>query len=397
MKRVLPFLAVAFLMSAPKLAADWLVTAEGELIETRGPWRVAGQKILYTDLEGEVRTLDLSEIDLIGSKETTELRTGKPYVEPQGEPGNAAGTLRSAPPRVSIFVDAFCQECREAREFLEAQGLPFQVKDISQDRRALREYKKKAGHGGGMPIIDVDGHLIFRYRPQVVRERLEELRTREASEAAELLRRATDALGGSEAIASVRSLDVRAACTGPGGGFTTEVLSMRPDRTLMRQTTSSGTTERYVVGDLGWRKDPESGETQPLSRELRDVVRGHEFDFLFLDLGQRFTDHRATGRTEIDGQACQEVLMLDAYGLEAAACFDEVTHLPAALAFYPPPGTGTEPIRIHVGGWRRVEGVSYLTGFTLRQGEEVFTYDYEDIRPNSVKAELFEVPPELLP
>jgi len=120
-----------------------------------------------------------------------------------------------------------------------------------------------------------------------------------------------------------------------------------------------------------------------------------EFHFLFLDLDQRFTDHRATGPAKAGGKACQEVLMLDGYGLEAAACFDETTHLPVSLAFYPPPGTGTEPIRITVEGWRRIEGVSYLTGFTLRQGEEVFTYEYEDIRPHSVEAELFEVPPEL--
>lgn len=393
MKRALYCLAAAaaLLLPAGRGAADWLVTADGELIETRGPWRIAGQKLLYTDLTGEIRTLDLSQVDLEGSKETTELRTGKPYVEPRGETQGAAGvTLCSAPPRIRIFVDAFCPVCGEARTLLEELGLPFEVKDISQDRRALREYKKKAGHGGGVPVIDVDGHLIFRYRPQVVRERVAELATRQGAEAADLLRRATAAMGGAEAISAVRSLAVRAACTGPGGPFTTEIFSIRPDRTLMRQKSSSGTTELYVVGERGWSKDPATGETESLSREMRDTVRGHEFHFLFLDLGERFTDHRATGRTEA---GCQEVSMLDGYGLEAAVCFDETTHLPVSLAFFPPPGSGTEPIRIAVEGWRSIEGVSYLTGFTLRQGDEVFTYEYEDIRPNSVEAELFEVPP----
>ncbi len=388
--------ATALLLAAQPGAADYLVTADGRLIETRGPWTVSGRKVLYTDLAGEVRTLDLSEVDLEGSKETTALRTGKPYVEPRQESQTAPEvTLRSAPPRISLFVDAFCPACSEARELLEELGAPFEVKDVSQDRRARKEYKKKAGHGGGMPVIDVDGTLVFRFRPQVVRQRVAELRTRQAGEAAELLQHSIGAMGGAEAISAVQSLGARAACTGPGGVFTTEVLSLKPDRTLMRQSSPGGVTELYVAGELGWSKDPASGETKPLSRAMRDVVRGHEFHLLLLDLDERFTDHRATGRTEADGRACLEVLMLDGYGLEAAACFDEKTHLPIALAYLPPPGTGTELIRITVEGWRRIDGVSYLAGFTLRQGEEVFTYRYEEIRPNSVEAELFEVPPEI--
>lgn len=66
-----------FLLAAPT-AADWIVTLQGKLIETQGRWTIEGTTLRYTDTEGQPQTIDLAEVDLEGSYDTTEMRTGKP-------------------------------------------------------------------------------------------------------------------------------------------------------------------------------------------------------------------------------------------------------------------------------------------------------------------------------
>ena len=168
-------------------AGDWLITLEGRLIETQGPWTIEGDALTYTDPDGEEHTLALDDVDLEASEETTALKAGKPY-EPAPEEDGAGQGGRQATgeePKIILYMTSLCQECTRAREILEDLGVEFVEKDIRTDPRAEREYRKIAGHGGGLPVIDVDGAVVFSNNPRVIRQRVEEMRQREAKAAAE--------------------------------------------------------------------------------------------------------------------------------------------------------------------------------------------------------------------
>lgn len=233
----------------------------------------------------------------------------------------------------------------------------------------------------------------------------------------ERIEQALEALGG-DAIDDFRSLAVRAACTGPGGPFTTEVLSLRPDRTFFRQSSESGEIELVVRGEKAWRVDPESGLWKKQGKDVREFVRGHEFHLLFLELDRRFDRHTlpvgedepdeepggaaaaAGAPVEAEGAAspvagaepCVRVEMVDLQGAPAAVCIGEESGLPVWLE-YQPGGRRKEPtLHLRPEGWREIDGVLYLEGFTLEHGEELFTYRYERIEPNAVDPALFRMP-----
>ncbi len=180
-------LALLLLAVVSPASADWLVTLDGKLIETDGPWTIDGETLTYVDLEGVEHTLDVAVVDLEGSEETTALKAGLPYEpkqEPEAEPagGKKAGKKKGKKePKVILYMTSLCRSCAQARELLEELGVDFVEKDINASPKARREYKKKAGRGGGLPVIDFDGRLVFRYNAKVIRQRVEELKEKEAA------------------------------------------------------------------------------------------------------------------------------------------------------------------------------------------------------------------------
>lgn len=66
-------LTLVLLLGAPMASqADWLVTRDGARVETRGPWRVEGRKVLFTLPNGTLSSLRLDQVDLDRSAVETE-------------------------------------------------------------------------------------------------------------------------------------------------------------------------------------------------------------------------------------------------------------------------------------------------------------------------------------
>lgn len=51
--------------------ADWLVTRDGGRVETQGPWKVDGKRVVFTQKDGTLSSLRLTEVDLDASRQTT--------------------------------------------------------------------------------------------------------------------------------------------------------------------------------------------------------------------------------------------------------------------------------------------------------------------------------------
>jgi hypothetical protein len=65
-------LAGAALAALPSpAAANWLLTREGARLETRGPWEVKGNLVVFRTVEGTLSSLRLAEVDLRASERAT--------------------------------------------------------------------------------------------------------------------------------------------------------------------------------------------------------------------------------------------------------------------------------------------------------------------------------------
>lgn len=170
------------LLHAPPAAADWLVTLQGELIETEGPWTFDGDAVTYTDLQGVERTLSVERVDLEGSEETTALLAGRPYTPSPKAPEPTPAAASSEPaaggeePRITLYMTSWCGYCRKARKLLKELDADFVAKDIEKDSEAAREFSAKNGGRGGVPLIDFDGKVVRGYSDRTIRQRVRELR-----------------------------------------------------------------------------------------------------------------------------------------------------------------------------------------------------------------------------
>jgi hypothetical protein len=218
----------------------------------------------------------------------------------------------------------------------------------------------------------------------------------QAADARRLLSEAVAAQGPAAAIAEVESLTAVADCTGPeGSSFKTEVISLRPDRARFLQDFGEEKIDLTVAGQVGWSRDAKTGTVKPMTEGFIGVVRGHEFHLMFLELERRNRDPRLSGRDTVGGKPCLVVSATDDGGRPTSVCIDEKTKLPVRFSYEPSGGPKSQTIHVVPSGWIEIAGIRWINGFTLRQGDEVFTYRYASIRPNSADPKMFDVPPDL--
>lgn len=204
----------------------------------------------------------------------------------------------------------------------------------------------------------------------------------------QLIDRLFDALGGREQINLLESLAISANCSGPDGAFQTWVQSHRPDRAYFRQKSARGEIEIWCVPGRVYTKKEDS-DVQELPPAMRSFVRGHEFHLLLFELETRFSDFRLVGEGVFEGETCYSIDMVDEDGNPAGLHISPATHLPIALEMNPPQAEGT--ITVRFSNWKEIEGLNYFHSFVLTEGpKRTFTYQYEQISPNSVALDLFD-------
>lgn len=90
--RPIVLVAAALAAAAGGARADWIVTTEGARLETKGPWKVDGRRIVFTLPNGVLSALRAEEVDLDQSALVTQeaaeaaRRAAEPKVEPKREP-----------------------------------------------------------------------------------------------------------------------------------------------------------------------------------------------------------------------------------------------------------------------------------------------------------------------
>ena len=87
-------IGLAGLLLAGPVASDWLVTFDGQRIETRGPWRLRGRTVVFTSADGRYASLRVADVDFEASRELTAAGSPTPSMAPP--PPQARITLTGA-------------------------------------------------------------------------------------------------------------------------------------------------------------------------------------------------------------------------------------------------------------------------------------------------------------
>lgn len=186
--RIGMFLVVGVLL-CQVAGADWLITTDGQAIQTKGAWKVEGPLVLFTNAQGEPRSLHRGTLDLERSKRVTTLAlnsrnrdsTGSP---PSERPSKKTGLvvtdndIRKAAkraPTIVMYSTSWCGYCRKARKQLIELGADFVEKDIEKSSTAHREHAALA-NGRGVPLFDYGGYIIRGYSAAGVARLVEQQR-----------------------------------------------------------------------------------------------------------------------------------------------------------------------------------------------------------------------------
>ncbi len=165
-------LALAVLLASPA-TADWLVTSQGQLIETYGPWAVDSERLVYVDPDGAEHTLALKDVDLEASEEMTAVAQGREYVaaknDADAESAPAAAESGEAL-EIILYQTSWCGYCRKARKLLKDLDADFVAKDIESDKEAAGEYRQKGRGYRGIPLIAYGDQVLRGYSERGIRE-----------------------------------------------------------------------------------------------------------------------------------------------------------------------------------------------------------------------------------
>jgi glutaredoxin 3 len=72
---------------------------------------------------------------------------------------------------VIVYTAPWCPWCRRVKEFLSANNVKFEERDIEAKNEWAEEAVAKSGQTG-IPILDIDGHVVIGFDEPAIRELL---------------------------------------------------------------------------------------------------------------------------------------------------------------------------------------------------------------------------------
>ena len=75
-------------------------------------------------------------------------------------------------PEVVLYVTEWCPYCKQAREYMDAEGVPHRVVDIEASDENRREYQARGGRGN-IPLVAVGTETIEGWSADVARQMLD--------------------------------------------------------------------------------------------------------------------------------------------------------------------------------------------------------------------------------
>ena len=74
--------------------------------------------------------------------------------------------------KIKVYSSPICSHCTSLKEYLNANSIPFENMDVSQNDKVQDEMIKKSGQET-MPVIDIDGEIIVGFDKKKIDELLD--------------------------------------------------------------------------------------------------------------------------------------------------------------------------------------------------------------------------------
>ncbi len=156
----------------PLLSDFW---PHGQVSDCYGVLRKDGiseRAIFVIDREGIIQYIDIHEIG--NQPNNAELRE----VLRQIDPVAAAIAPGEAPDEplphggIVMYCTPWCEDCEQARAWLEKHQLPFTEVNIAQNRKAAAQVRAWANGNETTPTFDIDGVIVVDFQPDKLKELL---------------------------------------------------------------------------------------------------------------------------------------------------------------------------------------------------------------------------------
>lgn len=74
--------------------------------------------------------------------------------------------------KVLIYTTPMCPYCRMAEEYFRSKGIEFEEIDVVRNLSKQAELLQKSGGRLGVPVIDIDGKIVFGFDKALVNKYL---------------------------------------------------------------------------------------------------------------------------------------------------------------------------------------------------------------------------------
>jgi hypothetical protein len=216
------------------------------------------------------------------------------------------------------------------------------------------------------------------------------------TDAAGIVENSRAALGGQKEIARVRNLQAIADCAGPNGNYTTEIYAAKNSRLIFKQVLANGSIYRgQTNGPIFWTKDEKSGDLSLADARAAFVWRSHDFQFLAMEIAERFRDFKPAGEENFAGRAALKLNATDELGHPASVFFDRETRLLLGLTIRNPFDAG-ETIRTVFNEWQQIGRLKLPSKVTATDKKGDFVLSFREIVLNRTDEKIFAVPPPVV-
>lgn len=212
-----------------------------------------------------------------------------------------------------------------------------------------------------------------------------------------VIERFFQATGGRSELAAIHSIRAFADCTGPNGKYTTEIFSARNSRLIFKQVRQAGKSfVGQTNGNIFWTKDEASNEFSIADKEAAFIWRSHEFQWLAINLLERFSEPSFAGRENFAGKNALKLSLKDELGHPASFFFDEDAGLMLGFTILTPSGERPESVRVVINEWKQVGKVKLPSKVTATDKRGDFVFNFQDISVNQVDENVFAVPTKVV-
>lgn len=209
---------------------------------------------------------------------------------------------------------------------------------------------------------------------------------------AKIIENSLRAIGGRKEIARVRNLQAIADCAGPNGNYTTEVYSAKTGRLIFKQILADGNVYLgQTNGKIFWTKDEKTGDFSLAQTGAAFAWRSHDFQFLAMEIGERFRDFTFAGEENFGGKTALKLNAADELGNPASVFFDKETRLMLGFTIRNPFDKG-ETIRTVFNEWRQTGRLRLPSKVTATDKKGDFVLNFREIVLNKTDEKIFAVP-----